>query len=126
MPRPKKWRKVCGLPQNSEFAPIDGKFFESEAVVMTVEEYETIRLIDNEGFTQEQCSGYMKIARTTVQQMYNNARKKLAASLVDGKLLRIEGGDYQICDGNEPHCGCGGCNRHRCGYTDEVKGDYKK
>ena len=50
--------------------------------------------------------------RTTVQMIYNSARKKLAAALVDGLPLRIEGGSYQLCDGKEEACGCGGCRRH--------------
>jgi len=88
---------------------------------MTVDEYETIRLIDHEGFSQEECSGYMKIARTTVQQIYNNARKKLARVLVESLALRIEGGDYQLCDGSEEYCGCGGCRRHRHGCLNQMK-----
>ena len=57
----------------------------------------------------------MAIARTTVQGIYDSARRKLADALVNGKLLRIEGGDYILCDGLEQTCGCGGCRRHRCG-----------
>ena len=76
---------------------------------MTVDEYEAIRLIDKQGFSQEECSNYMQVARTTVQSIYNSARKKLADALVDGLSIRIEGGDFQLCDGNEDHCGCGGC-----------------
>lgn len=57
-------------------------------------------------------SAYMQVARTTVQMIYNSARKKLAAALVDGLPLRIEGGSYQLCDGKEEACGCGGCRRH--------------
>ena len=89
MPRPKKWRKVCCMPANTEFAPVGAGFQPEDAVTMTVEEYESIRLIDHEGFTQEECAGYMKIARTTVQLIYNEARKKLAASLVEGKRRRL-------------------------------------
>lgn len=124
MPRPKKWRKVCCMPRSTEFAPVGMRYEPNDAVVMTVDEYETIRLIDYEGFTQEECAGYMKIARATVQQIYNDARKKLSASLVVGRPLLIDGGEYRLCDGSEPHCGCGGCRRHRCGHkgTQEGKG----
>ena len=82
---------------------------------MTVDEYEAIRLIDLEGLTQEQCAGQMQVARTTVQGIYENARNKLAQSLVEGKMLLIDGGQYRLCDGNGQHCGQGACRRHRGG-----------
>ena len=109
MPRPKRCRKVCSMPRVSEFAPIGE---DADYVVLTVDEYESIRLIDRQGFSQEECAAYMQVARTTAQQIYNSARKKLAAALVDGKGLRIAGGDYRLCDGKESFCGCGGCSRH--------------
>lgn len=112
MPRPSKCRKVCRLPQNDTFIATSGQETEP-CTIMTVDEYEAIRLIDKEGFSQEECSGYMKVARTTVQLIYTSARKKLADFLVDGQPLKIEGGNYQLCDGNEPYCGCGGCSKHR-------------
>lgn len=112
MPRPRKCRKVCSLPKVQGFAPISENDSES-SVVLTVDEYETIRLIDKQGFSQEECSTYMKIARTTVQQIYAVARKKLADALVDGLTLRIEGGDYRLCDGQESYCACGGCLKHK-------------
>lgn len=98
MSRPRKCRRVCELPQTLMFFPEDNKNRE-QAVVLTVDEYEAIRLIDKEGFSQEQCGELMQVARTTVQQIYANARKKLADVLVDGLPLRIEGGDYQLCNG---------------------------
>jgi hypothetical protein len=82
---------------------------------MTVDEYETIRLIDLEGMTQEECARRMHVARTTVQGIYNEARKKVATSLVDSKILLIKGGEYRLCDGAGPSCGGRGCHRHRCG-----------
>ncbi len=112
MPRPKKCRKVCSLPKMQSFSPL-GAQKDEHIITLTVDEYETIRLIDREGFSQEACGAYMQIARTTVQQIYNTARKKLADMLVEGKTLRIEGGDYRLCDGKEDRCGCGGCPRHR-------------
>ena len=76
MPRPKKCRRVCDYPQTLTFLPEDRKNRE-QAVILTVDEYETIRLIDKEGLSQEQCGDFMQVARTTVQQIYANARKKL-------------------------------------------------
>jgi len=84
---------------------------------MTVDEYETIRLIDLEGLTQEECANQMNIARSTVQGIYNQARRKLAESLVDGKVLNIKGGDYRLCDGQANFCGGEGCRRHRHGWN---------
>ena len=118
MPRPKKCRRVCDYPQTLTFLPEDHKNRE-QAVILTVDEYETIRLIDKEGLSQEQCGDFMQVARTTVQQIYAGARKKLADALVEGLPLRIEGGDFQLCDGNEDYCGCGGCRRHRRGCVQQ-------
>ena len=113
MARPRKCRKVCCLPKYNEFIPADTKEEDKETIVLTVDEYEAVRLIDHEDFSQEECSEYMGVARTTVQQIYTLARKKLSQMLVDGKKLEIRGGQYQICDGKEEYCGCGGCLRHR-------------
>lgn len=123
MPRPKKWRRVCCLPIRTEFVPVGEPFHSDAAVVMTVDEYEAIRLIDHEGFNQEECARYMNIARTTAQQIYNDARKKLSVSLVEGKPLVISGGEYRLCEGNEPYCRCGGCHRHRRGRTETMEGE---
>ena len=112
MPRPRKCRKVCQMPRIQEFRPAGAGALRT-AVILTVDEYEAIRLIDHQGFSQEACSSYMLVARTTAQLIYNSARKKIAEALVEGLPLRIEGGDYQLCDGTEDFCGCGGCRKHR-------------
>lgn len=114
MPRPRKWRKVCCLPQSSRFGPADGTPSLPE-VHMTVDEYEAMRLIDLEGLTQEACAAQMGIARTTVQRIYNSARQKTADAVVGGRLLIIHGGDFQLCDGRRAAC-CqyGGCRCLKC------------
>lgn len=112
MPRPRKCRKVCCLPDNEGFVPVRGGE-ELTPIVLNVDEYEAIRLIDREGLSQEQCGEYMHIARTTVQQMYAVARKKLADVLVEGLPLRIEGGDYALCNGNSEAYGCRNCYKRR-------------
>lgn len=126
MPRPKKCRKVCCLPRVNEFLPTQSDASTQDVIIVTVDEYEAIRLIDNEGFSQEKCSGYMNIARTTVQLIYESARKKIARALVEGRPLKIQGGDYCLCDGNEEYCGCGGCRKHRRGcMRQEIKEEAK-
>ncbi|WP_394026673.1 DUF134 domain-containing protein [Desulfovibrio falkowii] len=84
-----------------------------DAVIMTVDQYEALRLIDLEGMTQEACAENMHIARTTVQSIYAEARKRLADALVNGKMLHIEGGEYRLCNGDGAQCGGGGCRRGR-------------
>jgi uncharacterized protein len=111
--RPRKLRKVCDLPLNSQFAPLGPCKRDLETISMTVEEYETIRLIDLEGLTQEECAETMHVARTTVQRIYIEARKKLADFLVNGNMLNIEGGNYKLCKDREHPKGCGMCRRNR-------------
>jgi len=125
MPRPRKWRKVCCLPESNLYGPLNGKNIGSKVIAMTVEEYETIRLIDLEGLTQEECAERMNVARATVQKIYNGARIKIAESLVNGDLIKIEGGDYKLYDENEPQYGCRRCRRSRCGrdYPGEKTGN---
>ena len=109
MPRPKRKRKVCGLPGTARFCPADTEFSADDAVVMTVDEFEAIRLIDHEGMNQTECAAEMDIARTTVQEIYISARKKLSDVLVDGLPLLIEGGNYRLSGEDEPapHTGMG-------------------
>ena len=115
MSRPFKWRRVCCLPENNRYGPLNAAADESAIVQMSVDEYETIRLIDAEGYTQEACAEHMNVSRSTIQSIYDSARKKLSDSLVYGKVLWIEGGEYRLCDGASRGCGGGGCHRHRCG-----------
>ncbi len=115
MPRPMKWRSVCCMPENSRFGPLGPDAKKNGFVNMTVDEYETIRLIDLERFTQQECAARMNVARTTVQGIYFEARKKLAESIGRGKVLLIGGGEYKLCDENEEGCGRRGCHRRNRG-----------
>ncbi len=108
MARPSRCRRVCEEPAFDRFAPCgrDGV----EEVSLTVDEYEVIRLVDYEKKTHAQCAEQMDISRTTVTEIYEKARYKIADCLVNGKLLRIAGGNYQICRGRA--AGGRGCGRH--------------
>ena len=108
MSLPKKCRRVCHYPNTLAFGP-EESWEGLSAIILTVDEYETIRLIDKEGLDQEACSDSMQVARTTVQQIYTSARKKLADALVEGRPLRIAGGDFRLCDGENSFCHRGTC-----------------
>lgn len=122
MPRKVKCRKVCHYPQTLEFLPQNNNA-EQEPIVLTVDEYETIRLIDRRGMSQEQCAAFMQIARTTVQRIYETARKKLADFVVEGRLLRIEGGDFRLCNGSSTGCGCVDCFKQKLYEKYKEKGE---
>ena len=96
MPRKQRCRWIEGYPDHWEFSPEEVS--NKEPVVMTLDEFETIRLLDREGLTQEQCAEKMGIARTTVTAIYESARRKVADALVDGKQLLIRGGNYRLND----------------------------
>ena len=106
MPRPCKRRRICSLPGCRRFGDLDRKTA-SVQIVMTLDEFEAVRLIDLEGLSQQECAQQMEVARATVQSIYAAARKKLAQCLVQGCELAIEGGDYVLCDGDFNRCACG-------------------
>ena len=121
MPRPRKWRKVCCMPGSTLYGPLNGFLDDSELIIMSVEEYETIRLIDLEGLNQEECAEKMQVARATVQNIYKAARSKMAESLVNGRMMKIEGGDFQLYNDNERTHGCARCHRNRCAQNNGVQ-----
>lgn len=90
MARPIRYRRIEKLPVYRSFSPDD--ITDAESVRMTVDEFEALRLLDDEGLTQEACAARMHIARTTVTAIYDSARKKIADALVHGKRLLITGG----------------------------------
>ena len=99
MPRPPRCRRICSAPRVERFCPCD--VAESAPILLTLDEYEVIRLVDLKQQTHEQCAAQMDISRSTVQEIYENARRKLAACLVYGKPLHITGGNVRICRGQE-------------------------
>ena len=104
MPRPSRCRRICLEPSYVRFAPCG--FEEGEEIQLTVDEYEAVRLIDFGKQTHEQCARQMGVSRTTVTEMYERARYKIADCIVNGKILRITGGNYRLCEGTQRFC-CG-------------------
>ena len=98
MARPLRRRRICREPEYRHFQP-DG-IAEREDVTLTCDEFETIRLVDLMGLTHEQAARQMDISRTTVTEVYESARRKLADAIVNGKCLSIGGGSYRLCPGD--------------------------
>ncbi|MBR5347603.1 MAG: DUF134 domain-containing protein [Deltaproteobacteria bacterium] len=97
MARKPQCRRIGGYPDCWIFSPEESSA--EMPVILNLDEYESIRLIDHENLTQEQCAQCMGVARTTVTAIYDSARKKLAQVLVEGRTLRIGGGCYRIDNG---------------------------
>lgn len=99
MPRPVKWRRIVQMPDHRYFAPEKAEGEVLAENILKIEELEAIRLKDLEGFDQEGCAEIMQVSRQTFQRIYNAAKTKVADSLVNGKAIRISGGDYtrNIC-----------------------------
>lgn len=108
MPRPQRCRRICQKPPIDTFYPENSQ--DETPIRLTLDEYEVIRLVDLEQQTHEQCAFQMDISRSTVQEIYESARRKLAACLVYGRTLMISGGNYRICGGQENE-NCGSCCR---------------
>ncbi len=94
MPKTTKCRQISGLPGQFGFIPTENAG--EDAIKLSFDEFETIRLLDREEMTQEQCACAMGVARTTVTAMYESARKKIAMMLVEGKSLIISGGNVRF------------------------------
>ena len=99
MPRPTKWRRVEFIPGVRYFHPSGIPRAVLEENTLKIEELESLRLKDLEGLEQEECAERMGISRQTFQRIYSAARKTVADSLINGKAIRVEGGNFtrNIC-----------------------------
>ncbi len=111
MPRPQRQRTVCFEPDYPCFSP-EGTVPET-AVILSVDEFEVLRLVDFMKKSHEEAAKQMKISRTTVTEIYQSARYKVADSLVNGKRLRITGGHYRLCGGQAEACTDPKCKKRR-------------
>ncbi|MBF0529868.1 MAG: DUF134 domain-containing protein [Deltaproteobacteria bacterium] len=108
MPRPTKCRMISGLPGVSYFKPRGVPLRELEEVVLPVEGLEALRLAELEGLDQDRAAQKMSVSRQTFGRILAAARRTLVDAVVNGKALRIDGGNYAVgAQGQGPGSGCG-------------------
>ncbi len=107
MARPTKWRKIEHIPAIPYFVPSESDVAELPENNLKLEELEAIRLKDLEGLEQGECAERMEVSRPTFQRILLSAREKVADSLINGKMIRIEGGNFtrNICPIQCKDCG---------------------
>jgi predicted DNA-binding protein (UPF0251 family) len=93
--RPPRCRRVDFLPEVTYFKPAGVPLAVLQEIQLSIEEVEAIRLKDIEELEQEDCAQRMNISRTTFARILNSARQKMADALLNGKAIRIEGGNFQ-------------------------------
>ncbi len=96
MSRPFCCRRINGSPAAAIFKPVGIPVRELAEVMMTLDEFEALRLADLGGVYQEQAAEQMKVSRPTFSRIIDSAHRKIADALVHGKALRIEGGPVRI------------------------------
>lgn len=107
MARPTKWRKIECVPAVPYFVPSEKEVKNLISVNLKLEELEAVRLKDLEGLEQGECAERMEVSRPTFQRILSSAREKIADSLINGKAINIEGGNYtfNICPVKCRGCG---------------------
>ena len=119
MPRPLKCRRVEFMPGVTYFKPAGIPMRMLEEVMLSLEEAEAVRLKDLEGLEQADGAESMNVSRPTFQRVLASARRKIADALLNGKAIRIEGGNYEMAVlplARMGRCGMGRGGRFRRGH----------
>ena len=96
MPRPFRTRRVRFQPGITHFKPAGVRLSAMNEVVLTMGEFEAVRLKDFENLDQTAAAKKMNISQPTFARLIDTARKKVADAIVNGKAIRIEGGNYKM------------------------------
>ncbi|NLX48797.1 MAG: DUF134 domain-containing protein [Methanospirillum sp.] len=96
MPRRRRCRRIGFQPSFTSFAPTGVGTPAPDVIILTVDEYEAVRLKDFEGLDQRECAARMEISQPTFHRLIVSARRKVADALTHGKAIRIEGGHFRL------------------------------
>ena len=96
MPRPRICRRVGFQPNVTYFKPAGIRIIDLDESILTVDEFEAVRLKDLLGLEQEECAKKMNISQPTFHRLILSARKKIADAIINGKAIKIEGGNFRF------------------------------
>lgn len=122
MPRPRCRRNIGFLPSVTYFKPAGVRMAELGEVVIPHDEVEAIRLKDLLGLPQDEAAQQMNISQPTFHRLLLSAHEKMADAVINGKALRIEGGNVTVDAKTIPPCGWRQRCRHGWGKGMHQKG----
>jgi predicted DNA-binding protein (UPF0251 family) len=93
--RPKKYRVIRLNPKITQFSP-RGKPGRPDEANLSMDEFEAIRLADQLSLTQKEAAKSMHISQQTFSRVLKKAHRTLADALVNGKIIKIQGGYYVV------------------------------
>jgi predicted DNA-binding protein (UPF0251 family) len=141
--RPRCPRRIEAEPAISYYKPQGVPLKELEVVLLSFEELEAIRLAALEGLDQEEAANRMGVSRRALWEDLQNARRKVANALVNGKAIEIKGGSYIVKAQRRYYCPecqrewtvlphedrpvrCKGCGSDNIQWCHEVPGHHRK
>lgn len=99
--RPKKYMVVRLDPRINQFSP-RGRPGRPDEADLNMDEFEAIRLADFLGMSQKEAAKLMNISQQTFSRIMKSAHKKIADCLVNGKIIKIQGGYYVFSSKTDP------------------------
>jgi predicted DNA-binding protein (UPF0251 family) len=125
MSRPQKNRRITDPPKMLGFKPFGMESCEMVSVMLQYDEFQCLKLVNYDHLSQEEASELMGVSRPTLTRIYNKALEKIATAFVEGRPVRIEGGNiefdkewykckrcFRLFEGRESHTRCEGCTRY--------------
>lgn len=101
MPRPHKIRRISAAPEYTLFKPVGVNLKKGDVVELRLDELEAMRLANLEGLYQEQGAERMHTSRATFGRILEEARRKVTKALIQGKAIKIGGGNVDFCEDNQ-------------------------
>jgi len=96
MARPQCCRRIAAMPIAEAFGPVPASACAPDQVVITLDEFEAVRLADLEERYLDRAAERMGVSRPTFSRIIESAHRRIAEALVSGKSLRIEGGSVRV------------------------------